>query len=352
MSLQMCSRRRLSIPCEKDHIVRVHLASFVTAASIVVMQPAVSALGADKVKFLLDWFPSGEVCFPYIGIKEGFFAAEDIDVTVDIGRGGADAVVRVANGADDFGGAALNPLMTAAAESKAPLKAVMSVYTKQPDAIFTPQGSPIKTIKDLAGRSLATATFSSSNALWPVIARANGLDPESVKLLKVDNNALGPMLASGRVDATITWVTSGPADARLLKQAGKQLSILPWTAVGLEGYGWSILASDKIIKEHPDTVRRFVRAFIKTVEFTAKNPEKAGQDLHDLVPNADLDSNTDEIRATVPLVKNEITEKYGMGSLDPAWLQKTWEWVAKAQGYPLDKVNPETLVDRSFLPKP
>ena len=130
MSLQMCSRRRLSIPCEKDHIVRVHLASFVTAASIVVMQPAVSALGADKVKFLLDWFPSGEVCFPYIGIKEGFFAAEDIDVTVDIGRGGADAVVRVANGADDFGGAALNPLMTAAAESKAPLKAVMSVYTK------------------------------------------------------------------------------------------------------------------------------------------------------------------------------------------------------------------------------
>jgi NitT/TauT family transport system substrate-binding protein len=63
--------------------------------------------------------------------------------------------------------------------------------------------SPIKTIKDLAGRSLATATFSSSNALWPVIARANGLDPDSVKLLKVDNNALGPMLASGRVDATI-----------------------------------------------------------------------------------------------------------------------------------------------------
>jgi NitT/TauT family transport system substrate-binding protein len=96
---------------------------------------------------------------------------------------------------------------------------------------------PIKTIKDLAGRSLATATFSSSNALWPVIARANGLDPDSVKLLKVDNNALGPMLASGRVDATITWVTFGPADARLLKQAGKQLSILPWTAAGLEGYG-------------------------------------------------------------------------------------------------------------------
>jgi len=148
----------------------------------------------------------------------------------------------------------------------------------------------------------------------------------SVKLLKVDNNALGPMLAPGRVDATIVWVTSGPVDARLLKQAGTQLSILPWIAAGLEGYGWSILASDKIVKEHPETVRRFVRAFIKTVEFTAKNPEKAGQDLHDLVPN------TDEIRATVPLVKNEITEKYGMDSLDPVWLQKTWEWVAEAQG--------------------
>jgi NMT1/THI5 like len=60
--------------------------------------------------------------FAYVGIKEGFFAAEGLDVAIDIGRGGSDTVAKVATGAD-VGGAALNPLMSAAAESNISIKA-------------------------------------------------------------------------------------------------------------------------------------------------------------------------------------------------------------------------------------
>jgi NitT/TauT family transport system substrate-binding protein len=306
---------------------------------------------ADKVKFVLDWFPSGEVAFPYVGVKEGFFAEEGIEVQIDIGRGGADAVTRVASGTDDFGGAALSPLMVAAVEAPVPVKAIMSVYTKQPDAIFSVEGGPITSIKALSGMTLATATFSSSNSLWPVIARANGLDPDSVKLLKVDNNALAPMLALGKVDAVISWVTSAPNDSRLLKEANKSLKVLPWSTIGLDGYGWAILASDKIIKDHPDTVAKFVRAYVKTVKFFADNPDKVAEDLKAMVPQADLQSNADEAKATAPLIKNEITDRDGVGVFEPELLKKTWVWVAKAQNYPMDKINPESLIDRSFLKK-
>jgi NitT/TauT family transport system substrate-binding protein len=319
-------------------------------ASTSIMGAGLAEAG-DKVTFVLDWFPSGEVAFPYVGVKEGFFAAEGIDVQIDIGRGGADAVKRVASGTDDFGGSALNPLMVAAVESPVPVKAVMSVYTKQPDAIFAVEGGPITAIGALNGKTLATATFSSSNPLWPVIARANGLDPDTVKLLKVDDNALGPMLALGKVDAVISWVTSGPNDARLLAEQHKKLRILPWSEHGLTGYGWAILASDKIIKEHPDTVARFVRAYIKTVKFFADNPQKVGEDLKAMVPEADLQSNIDEAKATAPLIKNEITDRDGFGAFDPSLLKETWEWVAKSQNYPLDKIDPEKLVDRSFVKK-
>jgi NitT/TauT family transport system substrate-binding protein len=308
-----------------------------------------SAGAADKVRFVLDWFPSGEVAFPHVGVKEGFFAEEGLDVQIDIGRGGADAVTRVASGTDDFGGAALNPLMVAAAESPVPVKAVMSVYTKQPDAILSVEGGPITSIKTLTGKTLATATFSGSNPLWPIVAKANGLDPATVKLLKVDNNALAPMLALGQVDAVISWVTSGPNDARVLKEAGKTLKMIPWSEIGLDGYGWSVLASDKIIKEHPDTVSRFVRAYVKTVKFFADHPEKVGEDLKALVPQADLVSNVDEAKATVPLIKNEITDREGFGALTPGLLKQTWKWVAESQGYAMDKVDPESLVDRSFV---
>lgn len=307
------------------------------------------AQAADKVTFVLDWFPSGEVAFPYVGVKEGFFAAENLDVKIDIGRGGADAVTRIASGTDDFGGAALNPLMVAAAQGPIPVKAVMSVFTKQPDAIFTVEGGPITSIKALAGKTLATATFSSSNPLWPVIARTNGLDPATVKLLKVDDNALGPMLALGKVDAAISWVTSAPNDARLLKESGKKLKVLPWSEYGLDGYGWSIMASDKIVHDSPDEVARFVRAYLKTVQFYAANPDKVAEDLKAMVPQADLQSNADEAKAAGPLVKNEITDRDGFGAFNPQLLMDTWKWVAKAQNLPLDKVDPEKLVDRSFV---
>lgn len=319
------------------------------ATALMLGASAAPALAADHVTFVLDWFPSGEVAFPYIGVQEGFFKAAGLDVTIEIGRGGADAVTRVATGADDFGGAALNPLMAATVESPVPEKAVLSVYSKQPDAIITSTTSGISSIKDLAGKTVATATFSSSNPLWPIIAKANGLDPDSVKLLKVDSNALAPMLAAGRVDAVISWITSGPADGTLLKEAGKQIKILPWSQYGLNGYGWSILASDTIIKTKPDVVRRFVQAYQKCIDFYLTQPKKSAEDLHAMVPDASVDTAEDEVRAAYPLIKNDITAKYGMGTFDKDLLQQTWVWVAKAQGFAVDKVDPESLVDRSFV---
>jgi hypothetical protein len=41
-----------------------------------------------------------------------------------------------------------------------------------------------------------------------------------------------------------------------------------------------------------------------------------------------------------------------VGTFNSELLKKTWEWVAKAQKYPLDKINPEIGVDRSFVAAP
>ena len=60
------------------------------AASVLVMSCA-SASANDKVKFVLDWFPAGYIGFTHVGVKEGFFATEGLDVSIDIGRGGSDA---------------------------------------------------------------------------------------------------------------------------------------------------------------------------------------------------------------------------------------------------------------------
>ena len=307
------------------------------------------ALAADTVRYVLDWFPSGEETYAYVATKEGFFAEEGLDVKLSISRGSIDAITRVASDTADFTGASLGALMGASAENHVPVKALMSIYSKPPDAIFTVKGSGINSIKDLAGRALVTGTFTSSNELWPILASMNGVDPAKVSLTKVDPNTIAPLLAAGKFDASINWVSAAPGSGAVLKKAGKELVVLPWSNYGLEGYGFSLMASDKIIKERPDVVQRFVRAFHKAVLFNLKNPDQAAKDLQSMVADIDVEAAADDVRATIPLIKNEVSDKYGIGAFDPALVKTTWEWMAKARHYPLDKLDPSSIIDRLFF---
>ena len=102
----------------------------------------------------------------------------------------------LATGAADMGTGGLAALLQARAQSPVPVKAILSIYTLQPDAIFTTADSGIATLKDVAGKNIATATFSSSNVVWPLVLKANGVDPAKVDVLKADPGALAPMLAA------------------------------------------------------------------------------------------------------------------------------------------------------------
>lgn len=319
------------------------------AAGLMCIAP-LGARAAEPVHFILDWFPSGYISFTHVGVKEGFFKQEGLDVTIDIGRGGSDAITRVASGSDDFGGASMAALMTAAANAPVPAKAIIAVYSKSPDSIITKSDSGIKSIKDLAGKTVATAAFSGSNALWPVIAKANGIDPDSVHLLKVDDNALGPMLMAGKVDAVIAWTTAAPGFSTLLKGTTTKLAVLPWFNFGLQGYNWSIIASGRMIRQQPDTVRKFTRAYLRAMQFVVDHPEKAAQDLHEMVPDTNVATSIAEIGAMKPLVVNEISARTGLGKFDPVLVKDAWSWVARSQNFPADRIDPLSVVDRSFAP--
>jgi NitT/TauT family transport system substrate-binding protein len=323
---------------------------FCFAAAAAIAMTGAKVFAADKVVYQLDWLPSGEETFPYVAQKEGYFAAVNLDVEIRIGRGTTDVLSKMSAGNGEFGSGGLGALMQATAQGPVPVKAVLSIFNKQPDAIFTYEGSGIKTIKDLAGRTVATATFTSSNALWPVVAAINGLDISTVRLIKTDPTATAAMVATGKADALINWVTSGGGIESVLKEAGKKMVVLPWSEFGLDGYGLSLFASDEVIAQHPEIVARFVAACEKAIQFSLAHPEAAAKDLKDSVPLVDIDTAVVEVRSTIPVTKNEISDKYGMGTFDPVLVRRTWEWIAKSQSFPLDKLNPEQVVVRTFIP--
>jgi NitT/TauT family transport system substrate-binding protein len=68
------------------------------------------------------------------------------------------------------------------------------------------------------------------------------------------------------------------------------------------------------------------------------------------VPEVDETTVTEEFHASVPLIKNEISERDGLGTLNPRLIKATWDLISGSMQYPQDKIDPGVLIDRSFLP--
>lgn len=307
-------------------------------------------LAADDVTFMIDWLPAGDKAAVYYGVEKGMFRDADLDVTIQSGRGSSDVVTKLATGAADVGSAGLAALLQAKAEGEVPVTAVASVYTLQPDAIFTTSDSGVTSLADLVGKTVGTPTFSSSNVVWPLLLEKNGIAADSITLIKADPGALAPMLATGKVAATINWLVVAPTFEGPLAEVGKSLKTIPWSESGFQGYGLSIMASDRMIADRPEVLKRFLAAYEQAQDAAIADPKGAAEALKTMVPEVSVEEAEAQWAASIPLMVNDIQKKDGTGAFDPALLASTWTWVAEAQGIATDALDPASAVNTSFLP--
>ena len=308
-----------------------------------------AAQAADKLVYSNDWFPSGDKGIQFYAKHKGYFAAEGLDVSFITAKGSSDSITRIASGSADVGSASIVALLQAKAQADVPVKTAVAFYNIPPDALMTYEGSKIKSLKDIEGTKLATATFASSNVFWPLIIKELKIDESKVGMLKVDPQTLAPMLASGQVDGTLSWMTAAHSTELALKERGKKLKVLAWSDVGFEGYSYSAVVSDKLLKERPEVARKFVRAMRAAGAAAIKDPKGVAQSIKALYPDTDEAVAEQQFIDAVRLMDNDITKKEGFGTVDPDRLRKTWSWVARAQNYDLSRLDPESIVARAAI---
>lgn len=309
-----------------------------------------AAQAADKVVYQLDWLPGGDKAPIYVCVQKGFCAEAGLEVTIESGRGSSEAITKIATGNSDIGSAGLGALLEARATEKVPVTAVMSLFNQGPHAFYALAGSGIDTIADVKGKGVATSPFTESNIYLPLVLADVGLSEADITLTKADPGALGPMLMTGRTDVIIAWLTDVARYTGQAREAGKELVILPWSAAGLDLYSASLIASDRFLKERPDVARRFVAAYKKSLEFTKAHPKEAAEAVAAVVPELSAEDVEGSVKDALALAFNQVTEKDGLGVFEPGRLKATWERVAKAEKLDPAALDPESVVDRSFLP--
>ena len=318
-------------------------------AALLGLGMAGAATAQDQVTYQLDWLPGGDKAPIYVCIHQGFCADAGIEVTLEPGRGSSEAITKLATGSADIGSADIGALMAAVVNEDVPVTAVMSIFNMGPHAFYTTTDSGIATLTDVAGKSVATSPFTSSNVFLPLVLADNGLSADDITLTNADPGALGPLLMTGQSDVIIAWLTDVSRYAGQAEEAGKELVVLPWADAGLELYSAALIASDAFLTERPDVARRFVAAFMQSMEFAQANPDAAAEAVAAIVPELSAEDVKGSWLDASKLAFNEVSDSLGLGTFDADRLASTWVRVAAAQGLDPAALDPETVVDRSFL---
>ncbi len=283
------------------------------------------AVEAGRPKLKVGVIPIADVAPLYVGIEQGF-KEEKLEIEPKIAAGGAAIVPAVVAGDDDIGFSNTTSLIIAASK-KLPLQIVASgvlAGTGDKDAwdgLMVGKGSPIKTAKDLEGKTIAVNNLNNIGPLAINTAMAKeGADYTKVKYTEVPFPEMNAALESKRVDAV--WQVEPGYTGALA--AGGSAVFHPYeeTAPNLTVAGY--FASKEFIAKDKDVVERFKRAIDKSLEYSAAHPDAVRKAVgtYTEIPPAVLekiklpvfrpDLNEDTIQTSI-----DLASKYGFIDAKP-----------------------------------
>jgi NitT/TauT family transport system substrate-binding protein len=253
--------------------------SFHLAVALLLCAASATSLAQEtKVKFQLDWRFEGPAALFLVAKSRGYFEQEKLDVTIDAGNGSGNAVNRVASGSYDMGFADMAALMEFTANNPtAPSKpvAVMMVYNDTPAAVLALKKSGIRTPADLAGKKMGAPVFDAGRRAYPIFAKANGLDAAKVNWVSMDPQLRETMLARGDIDAITGFYFTSLLNLNARGVKDEDIVVMSYPNHGVKMYGNAIIASDAFVKQHPDAIKGFLRAFAKASKEVMANPDAA-----------------------------------------------------------------------------
>jgi NitT/TauT family transport system substrate-binding protein len=329
---------------------RFFLAPLLAAAVMAAMPMAAHA--QTKIKMVLNWKYQGPQAWFFIAQDKGYFKAEGLDVEIDQGEGSSASITKVAAGAYQAGFGDINALINLAATrpAEAPV-AVYMIYNTPPFTIVVKKDSPIKTPKDLEGKTVGGPANDGALKLFPAFAKVAKIDAAKVNITNMAPNLREQMLQRGQVDAIFGFTNTVYFSAKLIGiDPEKDLRFINYADFGMDLYSNTIVFSRAFVKENPKAVAGFVKAVNRAINDSLANPEAAMDAVMKREPLLKRDVEKERLMATIKEEMNHPeVAKIGLGDIDPVRLKRAIAMVAEANSLPRVPSN-EEVFDRSFLP--
>jgi len=283
-----------------------------------------SAYAQTPVKFALNYQVNEAHIAYWVALDKGYYKAKGLDVEIEYSKGSGDAISKADTGRADVALADAMAVVPALARG-AKVKIIGMVMDKSPLNIFVWDDSPIKTPKDLEGKTLAAPPGDAQRVLFKAFAEAVGVDSNKVSWLNVDPAAKVPALVGKRVDGVGTYYTDLPMFEKAMG-AGKVRS-MRWSDFNFDPYSISIISNEQTIRAKPEMLKAFLEASYMGWRDALANMDEALAIFKKRVPELDLPV----ARAAMPMVYDLLTskryEEHGIGWIDRQKMCRTVDLV-------------------------
>jgi ABC-type nitrate/sulfonate/bicarbonate transport system substrate-binding protein len=304
---------------------------------------AASAVRAEPLKIRLGYGLAAEEQLWLLLAKPDIGTHYGTDYTIEGTRfTGSDKRAQAFEaGALDIASSSANGVIFAAAEGvQGKIIASISRESKRgySTSFYALASSPIKTVRDLKGKTIAVNGFETSGHLWLKTALEQvGLGERDVTIVPIAFPAMAEALRSGKIDA---GEFPQPFDALLHQVAPVTKIFSAKDAIPTDEELIVLVAKDEFLKAHAGAIKAFLADLHAATKFYLEKTKQARQIL--------LDSKMVRVPADVFLGMEDYYRDPGMRAE-----VKTLEAMQDSQfnaGFQKKKADIKQLVDLSYLP--
>src|SRR6186713_2667202 len=299
-------------------------------AVVMLLGTAAGASAQDKVKLAIGQRGNWDTSVSEVGQRAGIFKKHGLNLELVYTQGAGETQQAVISGSVDIGVAAGVMGVLSAYSKGAPVRVIAAETTGAGDLYwYVKADSPIKTLKDTDGKTLAYSTNGSST---------HGVVTAFMK----QYNLKAKPTATGGPPGTLTSVMAGQVDVGwaappfgLDQLDKKEIRIIATgnDAAAFKGQTVRLnIANANFLKDHKAVVDRYMKAYRETVDFMYNDPKalkiysewlniseaKAKRTRDDFFPRSSVEP--DKITGLDTIVKDAVTLKFTANELTKAQL--------------------------------
>jgi aliphatic sulfonates family ABC transporter substrate-binding protein len=306
------------------------------------------ALLSNAPAFALDKIVFGEqaamtAVVSSVGLAKGFFKNEGIDLQRVFTTRGNEAIEAALAGKMDFSYAA-NSTFLAAVSKGAPLVAVgLFSHGYSGFLVASNSNANLRSLAEFRGKRIGMQRGTGVTSVFLMALKQSGLKESDFQISNLRVADMPSAMQGGTFDAVIGWE---PSMSRIVAAGYGKIVMTAEQIEKIAGvtYTYPLFTTKEIVKQKPDLVQRFMKAWVRSQRFTWEHHAEALQILRDTLGDAVKSTSAAEMEQLTYVYKYD---RVAFTDADLKDLERMQEFMLQS-GMISSSVPIASVVDNSF----